>query len=370
MVNTNHNKDKAEASDKEELYPMDVKNICKVCKNRCKRDQNSLKCLCCDDWKHVSCMGANAEECEFLCKVKLDIGWICLECKEGKKGVMKENRDLKRKNIQLEKDVEAAKQMCMDLKKEASETIKQMESQLKVGRVNENEVNRIECIKENEFDYLKYEMMEKIMGWKKECIDMIENNDERRKRDNDRMLVEMSELTNEVKKIVHETDLDGIGKIEEKLDLRREITSAIKEEESRKEKKKNLVIYNVPESKKLKWREREAEDEASINDLLKVGVKEERYKIHKVIRLGKREETCGNNRLRPLMVRLQDETQKWDILKQARNLKYAVGWHKKVGIAEDLTRDERREQKERRCMMNEKRDSGELGWYIRNRGLH
>ena len=88
MVRTNNNRGSTGAV--EESSPIGIKNICSDCKQKCKPDKNSFKCCGCENWKHASCLGATAEDCEFLSTIKLDIGWICLECREGRKEIMKE----------------------------------------------------------------------------------------------------------------------------------------------------------------------------------------------------------------------------------------------------------------------------------------
>lgn len=58
---------------------------------------------------------------------------------------------------------------------------------------------------------------------------------------------------------------------------------------------------------------------------------------------------------------------KWKVLKNARNLKHTrKEWTKKVAVVKDMTQKERREPKILYEKLLEKRNSGELGWHIRD----
>ena len=66
------------------------------------------------------------------------------------------------------------------------------------------------------------------------------------------------------------------------------------------------------------------------------------------------------------MIKLANEAQKWDILKNAKNLKNATGWMARVGISQDMSKEGREKHKELRKSLKDKRDKGENDWFIRN----
>lgn len=147
-----------------------------------------------------------------------------------------------------------------------------------------------------------------------------------------------------------------------------QVIDYIKEEEDKNRRKPNLVMYNIPESNKEDVAERIDEDLAVCCDIIEnsLGVGREEFSIKKVIRLGKPRHD-GNNRNRPVLLKLTDEDEKWKIVKKAKNLKHESNpMKKRVGIALDLTKKERELETELRQELNTRRLNGESGLYIKN----
>ncbi|KAK3849354.1 hypothetical protein Pcinc_015556 [Petrolisthes cinctipes] len=89
----------------------------------------------------------------------------------------------------------------------------------------------------------------------------------------------------------------------------------------------------------------------------------EEIKAVEVVRLGRREE----GRRRPLLVKLDNEQRKYEVLKNAKNLKNTKEeWAKRVQITKDLTIREREETRKALEALREKRERGEQGWYVRD----
>ena len=82
----------------------------------------------------------------------------------------------------------------------------------------------------------------------------------------------------------------------------------------REQKKKNLVVYNLPESKKEEARERYLEDEEACRIIFEEGIEQVEQK--QLIRLGKREE----NKIRPVLVKLGEKETGREILMKAKRL--------------------------------------------------
>lgn len=152
-------------------------------------------------------------------------------------------------------------------------------------------------------------------------------------------------------------------------EVKEKVLQEIEEDEERKKRQKNLVIYNLAESKSKDGHERMKEDESACLSLFRDEVRKE-AEIEQVIRLGKREERQGpqgerEGRPRPLLVKLTDAKKKWDILKHAKNLKHTTqDRYRKVIIAPDLTRKQQEKDRELRAELKRLREAGEEGWYI------
>ena len=147
-------------------------------------------------------------------------------------------------------------------------------------------------------------------------------------------------------------------------EMRREMMETIKEEGDRKERERNLIIFNVQESNEsagMEIQERRKTEEIFENG---VGVRE--YKIEQIIRLGRRGE---RENARPMLVKLENVKQKWEIIKKAKMLKNSEST-KHIGIAPDLTKKQREIERRLKNELDEKRRNGETGWYIRRGELH
>jgi len=166
----------------------------------------------------------------------------------------------------------------------------------------------------------------------------------------------MSDIKQEIKDdIVREVNVN-ISKIYDEI-------SSLKERDERKDRQSNLIVYNSPESRSMNNQEREKDDLALVERLLRDGVKENKFNIIKVIRLGRRREDDSS---RPLMVKFDNSADKWNILKKTRNLKNCTDpVLKLIGIAPDLTPKERQLDKNLREELKLKRQSGDDSWYIK-----
>lgn len=141
------------------------------------------------------------------------------------------------------------------------------------------------------------------------------------------------------------------------------VMEQMKEDNERDKKKENIIMYNVEESKMENIDERIKEDAKRVCDIYDNSLEVREYTIEKIIRLGKRED--GRNR--PLLIKLRNEREKWNIIKNAKKLKHERAEDKKrVGISLDLTEKERDIDRKLRTELKERRDNGEVGLYIKN----
>ena len=100
-------------------------------------------------------------------------------------------------------------------------------------------------------------------------------------------------------------------------------------------RKKNLVVYNLPESEEEQARDRYKEDEIACRKIFEV-MEMENNEQKQVIRLGKREEY----KIRPVLVKLKDEETAKEVLVRAKRLRFSEQYAG-VFISKDLSRAER-----------------------------
>lgn len=168
------------------------------------------------------------------------------------------------------------------------------------------------------------------------------------------------EIVDETLSMVRDTVMNEIqSKVEEKYQEREE---KYREREEKERKKNNLVMYNLKESIAETAEERKKDDEQKCQHIL-AEAKTEQATVVNVIRMGKKQQ----GRTRPLLVKLENSNMKYDILKNAKNLKTTQQeWIKKVSITRDMTVREREESKRLYEQLKQKRNNGEEGWYIRD----
>ena len=182
----------------------------------------------------------------------------------------------------------------------------------------------------------------------------------------------LTTLVGQVQEILENQKSIGIGLQRDRssTDIENEITNRvmqqIKDMEYEKERKKNLVLYNIDESRSQDVRIGEGEDLSQVEGLFSrsLGIAATEFNITRTKRLGK-EQVQG--RARPLLVILANEKEKWHILKEAPKLKHEQNPEiRKIGISLDLTREEREANKRLREELRERRNRGKRNIIIKN----
>lgn len=147
-----------------------------------------------------------------------------------------------------------------------------------------------------------------------------------------------------------------------------EVMENMKESEERKSKENNLVLFNVKEPDGDDDRSSERKDRDNCDKIFTqgVGLRASDYNITTLYRLGKKNRENDSGKPRPLLVKLERTEQKWNILKNAKNLAREEGELKRCIIAPDLTRKEREIDFRLRTELRRKRENGESGWFIKS----
>ncbi|KAK4297337.1 hypothetical protein Pmani_011648 [Petrolisthes manimaculis] len=129
----------------------------------------------------------------------------------------------------------------------------------------------------------------------------------------------------------------------------------MREKEDKEKRRNNLIMFNVPESDKEETRDRVKEDTEICEHIFVQKLEVENFKIEKVVRLGKK----ANGRIRPTLVRVEDEETKWRLISRGKMLKNdAEEKMKKIGMSPDLTKTEQQENKRLRNILEEKKRGG------------
>lgn len=139
----------------------------------------------------------------------------------------------------------------------------------------------------------------------------------------------------------------------------------ITEMKEKEKRKKNLVLFNIPENKKEEASESIKEDQRKCDELFQdiLGVKD--AEIYQIIRLGRTKPSRTGDRPRPVLVEMNEVGVKWALVKKSKELKdndnSAI---KEVIITPDLTRKEREENDKLREELKKRRSEGGQ-WIIR-----
>ena len=140
-------------------------------------------------------------------------------------------------------------------------------------------------------------------------------------------------------------DKDNIVSDEDmiKFVVQEEINKKTEEERDLENRRKNVVIYRVPEKKTESVVDRKTSDMVFVKDLLDgvFSMKVDDQDIEKLYRLGRFEE----DKTRPLLVAFRNIEQKDQIMENLRNLRQPIEKFRGIGVSHDLHPKERDERK-------------------------
>ena len=159
-----------------------------------------------------------------------------------------------------------------------------------------------------------------------------------------------------------------LGKLNLKVDnlessIEVKVQEAIEAYRDRESRKCNVIIHNIPESKKLEAKERREEDLQEVGSLLEEGLELKDFQVQSIVRLGKRME----DKHRLIKVTVESVKTKREILSKTKKLKNEVKWSR-IFVTPDLTPTERNRSKLLREELKRRKAAGEEGLVIR-RGL-
>jgi len=207
---------------------------------------------------------------------------------------------------------------CRVIRKEFGKIVKQMDE--------------LENRAKDMMERVRIDLTEQMILWKTEILKEMsaERNNMETK------LTEEVTKTLEVERKNVEKTLEDRKINQNSKDVEEILNDRLKEEEEKKKRSKNLLIFGVEESAGVASTESNQKDKEAINKIMNL------LKINEnltITRLGKKKE----NSIRPLLVTAKDERTKWHIISKGKMLKESEEY-KKVYISPDLTQNERKNE--------------------------
>ena len=144
---------------------------------------------------------------------------------------------------------------------------------------------------------------------------------------------------------------DILGKVDEEIDQKLE----------QFKRRKNLVIYRLTENPEKDTKERQKYDEILIKQIIsELELEDLKFKT---MRIGK----LITNKIRPIKIELEEESDKFKILTRAKNIrKTQIAKFKRIIITTDMTFKEREINKILREELKARRDAGEKNLKIKD----
>ena len=292
---------------------------CGKCSKDFRRSEKGMQCEICESWWHIKCIGMSDETYKYLKKEECkDLHWFCTGCSNDAINNLKMLMNLHSKQEKMTTEMVTLKSSVQELE------------------INVNNIN----IKVNKQD-----------------------------REMEGMLKKMKEVGSKL-----ETALDAMGKVtpiagtetknmEVTKLVEQKITEIRNEQEDKRQRENKMIFFGIKEDGNLEAKQRAAEDRVILIELFEImKTKEE---ILSITRLGRKKEgSC-----RPVLVEVQNEKMKWNIIGRAKLLRESKKGEG-IYITPDLTVQERKDALELRNELKNKREESKKnedgrGWIIK-----
>ena len=157
---------------------------------------------------------------------------------------------------------------------------------------------------------------------------------------------------------------EGINNVQSTIDTKSEENKELKEIEA---KKKNVLVFNIPESSQANEEKKYKEDIANFKTIIKDKINIENKEINQMYRLGSIEKAKAEGKTRPIVIKFNTIETKQSILK-LRNLKLTKENNETINIyiASDKTIKQQEQYKRLKSELDERREKGETDIVIRN----
>ena len=299
---------------------------CGKCSKDFRRSEKGMQCEICESWWHIKCIGMSDETYKYLKKEECkDLHWFCTGCSNDAINNLKMLMNLHSKQEKITTEMVTLKSSVQEL-------------EIKVNNIN---------IKVNKQDREMEGMLKKMneVGSKLEtALDAISK---------------MKEGNESITQIAGtETSTIEVTKLVEQ-----KITEIRNEQEDKRQRENKMIFFGIKEDGNLEAKQRAAEDRVILIELFEImKTKEE---ILSITRLGRKKEgSC-----RPVLVEVQNEKMKWNIIGRAKLLRESKKGEG-IYITPDLTVQERKDALELRNELKNKREESKKnedgrGWIIK-----
>jgi len=332
-------------------------DVCKSCgglesKDGKGVDDKWVQCELCDKWHHINCVGLDDKDFEYLDRCKKagkNIYWFCKDCNVSTIEMMKTVTEMKEKHDKLE----------MGLMEVKSDKVK-LECNLEVVKADvSKEVNRLSGLIEN----VKHELVKSLEATRYDLNKAFEDKlpvaVAEASRIDDKSWVEVAGKHVDAKLNTVSTEIETMR---QKLQESRE---AALEEQDKEKRRKNIIIYRVPETAGALNEERKVHDKKFCEQLLvKMDIGLAPEDITNTLRLGRRNEQATEPR--PLLVQLGSRLAKNMLMESLYKLSSLEDKFKRIIVAHDMTQKERVECKALVAEAKRKTEnSGEWNYKVR-----
>ena len=335
--------------------------ICGICQTRVGPKQMGLECDACRAWFHATCTEMRKEDYDKVTKINDNarIKWFCLKCEKKNEGLQKENVMLRKENISLKEEVLELKKLMKQMMEQMNKMERTIEKRI------EEDISKKWLHFQSGFERKIEEMQYGINKVREEFEDMKNGNTVHIGIGPEGEEQDREERKKEIEQIKKDLVTEGVKEIRKERDVEErkvyELQTKIDEIE-RERKRKNVMIFNLRESKHEEAKERYCEDERNCKDIFSNTLGIQQVNIMNVIRLGKK----MPNKVRPLLVKLGSEEERINILRNTSKLRQSQQFVR-VYVTRDMTEKEREKDRSLRQELKEKREKEE-DWYIIRRG--
>lgn len=307
---------------------MRSKEVCPTCDRWV--EKGGAECTRCGFWRHKECEGLSEAGLKLV--NNMDV-WFCKVCstdwkmdQEKNEKMRDELNGLKQKNTEINNKMRALENRCDSWSKNVERPTRELTPGSNT-KERENEAR---------------DTQPDLADIKEDIRKLRQDNDDFRG-----MIVEL-----EGKWEKREEEI--VNKVMDK------VVQYMDEVQERERKRKNVVMFNVPESKGKDIGEEVADDMKKCREVFDA-LEVREAKIERIYRIGSRK----SEKARPIIVELNEVGTKWKLVKCSKNLKHARHTGvRQVIIAPDLTRKEREENDRLRDELRFRRQAGGK-WIIR-----
>lgn len=325
---------------------------CGSCKKGVGTNDDGIQCGICCLWYHKKCHDMSNELYKFLTEFGDEVEWYCKVCKQGARTLAEMFIQMKKKVEMLESNIKKSNEDLSNDAHNFKETVirnlDEIRSDLKAVDTTKNSYEDRIIKLENACNKIEVEQLTKAFINDGTWADVVKKH-----------------IDNRIEDVHGEVNV-----VQKQIENTRRMAESERERETRR---KNVIIFNVPESDKpSNWKEQQEEDIKTACNIFSYVLEEnfETSEIKRIIRLGRRTYESGQEiPCRPLLLEFTLGATKNYVMQHLNRLRKNEEF-KGVVVSHDLSKLEREECKKLALEAKERESSDTSGEYIyRVRGL-